>query len=73
MSPTLPAPGTIWKHKITSRLMRAVIVTETAITAHNCELAMRDHNIPMASWSGPPENFARAFTPASATAYPPTA
>lgn len=70
---SFPAPGTIWKHKKTQRSMRAVIANVDEVIAHNAELAMVHPEIPMTSWRGTPEEFARAFVPASALSYPATA
>ncbi len=72
MPPTLPKPGSVWLHKITKRLMRAAIVDQTAIIAHNCELAAREPSLPMVSWAGDPELFLRAFKEASPEMYPAT-
>jgi hypothetical protein len=72
MNAQLPEPGSIWKHKKTSRLMRVIISDESQVIVHNCELAMRDDGIPMTSWSDTPATFARGFIPASATNYPRT-
>lgn len=73
MNSQLPLPGSVWLHKITSRLMRASISDESIVIAHNCEAAMQDPKIPMVSWSGTPETFARAFRPANPSNYPQTA
>lgn len=72
-SASLPAPGTIWKHRPTNRLMRVVLTDEFSICAHNAELAAREPKLPMVSWLGDPDTFARAFRPADPDQYPPTA
>ena len=73
MNSQLPLPGSIWKHKISARIMRAVIADESQVIAHNCELAMTDGSLPMVSWSGTPDTFARAFRPADPAKYPKSA
>jgi hypothetical protein len=73
MTSNLPTPGSVWLHKKTARLMRAVLVDSTEIIAHNCELAARTPGLPMASWSGTPDQFARAFIQQSPDLYPATA
>ena len=72
MTDELPVPGSIWRHKITSRRMRVILSDEASIVAHNCEEAIIESRIPMTSWSGTPAEFRRAFRPASAPPPPTT-
>lgn len=71
MTDELPVPGSVWRHKISTRRMRVILAADDSIVAHNCEEAVIKPRIPMTSWSGTPAEFRRAFRPASNHDYPP--
>ena len=72
MTGELPAPGSVWKRKADNSQIRAVLVDEKEIVAHNCELCMVAPGM-MISWAGTPEEFFRRFVPGDPEAYPKTA